>query len=116
MGKFTRGFVLGALAAGAWTLFNVKQDGATTRRQLKSYVNDFCQDSQQLGQDTCRIRHALHEVTDKGLPLLQSTVGEVQTLFRRFQESNGPRIRRTQEKVEKLNSDLEEVQENVKNS
>ena len=69
MGKFTRGFVLGALAAGAWTLFNVKQDGATTRRQLKSYVSDFCQDSQQLGQDTCRIRRALHDVTDKGLPL-----------------------------------------------
>ena len=113
MGKFTRGFVLGALAAGAWTLLNVKQDGATTRRQLKSYVNDFCQDSQQLGQDTCRIRQALHEVTDKGLPLLQSTVGEVQTLFRRFQEANGPRIRRTQEK---LNSDLEEAQENVNKS
>ena len=68
-----------------------------------------------MGQDTCRIRRALHDVTDKGLPLLQSTVGEVQTLFRRFQEANGPRIRRTQEKVEKLNSDLEEAQENVKN-
>ena len=116
MGKFTRGFVLGALAAGAWTLFNVKQDGATTRRQLKSYVNDFCQDSQQLGQDTCRIRQALQDVPDKPRPIPRETLCAETTLFRRFQEANGPRIRRTQEKVEKLNSDLELAQENVNKS
>ena len=105
---FGKGFLIGAIATGAYFLLNTPQDGKTTRQQLKNYGHKVIGNVTQVYNDANDLTHSFQELTEVGLPLLTKTIKEITTSLKHFEEETRPRVRRTQEKLEQLNTHLKE--------
>lgn len=109
MGKFSSGFFWGALIAGTYTLLHAKRSGEETRRLLSEYVEQVQEDASTVHEDFAKVQASIHHLVKDIAPRAQKLSQQVQTELRLFEEANRPRIRRVQEKLQELKTDLEDT-------
>lgn len=103
MSKFSKGFLVGSLIAGAYTLLNAKQPGKETQQQLRLKATDTINDIKAFKNATTNTISSTKSIQE-GITQLNQTIADIKESVTAFQIDNQHTINRIQRKLEKVTS------------
>lgn len=110
------GLVFGAVAGGVYGLLKTPRTGEENREAMKSYLDDTTVLVQDVTDRVKDLKGAISELTNEGKTLATDFAKDMNETVQEFSYEVEPRMRRIQDQANKLNSDVQEMTENMKSS
>lgn len=107
--SFFKGLLFGSLVGGVATLLTTPRSGKDNRDVLLSYVDDTTVLVDDVSSSLTNLKGAIHNLTTEGTALANEFSKDISDTVEEFTMQNEPRLRRIEEKSEKLKNDLEEL-------
>lgn len=107
------GLVFGAIAGGVYGLLKTPRTGEENRESMKNYLDDTTVLVQDVTDRVKDLKGAISELTNEGKNLATDFAKDMNETVQEFSYEVEPRMRRIQEQANKLNSDVQEMKENV---
>lgn len=107
LNNFGGGLLTGLFLGGLAGLMNAPHNGKKTRENLKFFIDSTTEDVNDVRYKVSNLSSAVQQLMDEGMYSLNTAKESIEVSVRHFNEENSPRIRRVEEKVETLTTDLE---------
>ncbi len=108
--SFFKGLLTGALLGGVTALLKNPNTGEENRRKLRAYSQDITAASRKLEGSLAETQIALSDLANQGLSTAKVARDDLSEAIRDFQTSTLPHRNAIQEKLAKINADLEQTQ------
>lgn len=108
--SFFKGLLTGALLGGVTALLKNPNTGEENRRKLRAYSQDITAASRKLEGSLAKTQIALSDLANQGLSTAKVARDDLSEAIRDFQTSTLPHRNAIQEKLAKINADLEQTQ------
>ena len=102
MSKFLKGFIFGSVIGGVVALLNNPRSGKENREILSKQI-------QEVSQEVSVIHNGIKEIQEVIVPQTMAVVNSIQEEVTTFQLENKPRFRRIQDKIQTLQTHLNEM-------
>lgn len=109
--SFLKGLIVGSLVGGVTALLTTPRSGKENRDIILSYIDDTTVLVDDVSTSVQALKDAVQTLTTEGLGLVTEFSEEMADTVEEFTMQNQPRIRRIEEKAQKLTTDLEEIAE-----
>ncbi|OFK13591.1 hypothetical protein HMPREF2829_09865 [Aerococcus sp. HMSC072A12] len=113
--SFLKGLVTGAVVGGITALLKNPNTGEENRRKLRAYSQDITAASRKLEGSLAETQMALTDLANQGLSTAKVARDDLSEAIRDFQTSSLPHRNAMQEKLAKINADLELTQMSLEN-
>ncbi|MGX7419172.1 YtxH domain-containing protein [Carnobacterium gallinarum] len=107
--SFFKGLLFGSLVGGAITLLTTPRSGKENRDILLSYVDDTTVLVDDVSTSLTSLKGAIQNLTVEGTALATEFSEDISATIEEFTMQNEPRLRRIEEKTDKLVTDLGEL-------
>ncbi|AMB94972.1 YtxH domain-containing protein [Aerococcus sanguinicola] len=108
--SFFKGLLTGAVLGGVTALLKNPNTGEENRRKLRAYSQDITAASRKLEGSLAETQIALSDLANQGLSTAKVARDDLSEAIRDFQTSTLPHRNAIQEKLAKINADLEQTQ------
>lgn len=108
MAGFRSGLFWGAVFGGIAGLMNAPKSGKETREDVKLFIESTTEDVNDVRYKVDNLKIAIHRLSNEGLSSAKIASEEIQESLKHFEEENQPRIRRIQESLNDLESNMNE--------
>lgn len=109
--SFLKGLFIGSIVGGITALLTTPRSGKENRDILLSYVDDTTVLVDDVSTSVNALKDAIQTLTTEGLELVNEFSEDMTDTVEEFTMQNQPRLRRIEEKAQKLTTDLEEIAE-----
>ena len=109
MSKFLKGFIFGSVIGGAIALLNNPRSGKENREILSKQIQEVSQEVAVIHNGKATLERGIKEIQDVIVPQTMAVVNSIQDEVTKFQLENKPRFRRIQDKIQTLQTHLNEM-------
>ncbi|MDO4671101.1 MAG: hypothetical protein Q4A67_06485 [Aerococcus sp.] len=113
MKPFLKGLFFGGGVFGLIALLNNPNPGETNRKKLKDWSKDTEMSLRTLTQNLKSLQNAVQELSEQGNSTLVETQKSLAGLAADFIDSSEPQMLRLKNNIERLKTDLADIQEKV---
>jgi gas vesicle protein len=113
MKHFLLGSLSGIVLGGIYGLLKTPRSGKENQEVMKEYIDDTTYHVQDVSERVKDLKSAINNLTDEGKKLQEGFVQDVQKIADEYMYEAEPRLRRIQEKAEKMTKDIEVTTENI---
>ena len=105
MSKFLKGFIFGSVIGGVVALLNNPRSGKENREILSKQI----QEVSVIHNGKATLERGIKEIQEVIVPQTMAVVNSIQEEVTKFQLENKPRFRRIQDKIQTLQTHLNEM-------
>lgn len=116
MKHFLLGSLSGILLGGIYGLLKTPRSGKENQQVVKTYIDDTTYHVQDVTDRVNDLKTAVNQLTAEGKSLQEGFVADIQELSDDYMNEAEPRLRRIQEKTDKMTKDIETTAETIQNS
>lgn len=115
MMTFLLSFLGGAFVSGSFVALKTPRNGKENQRALNDYVTDVKYQSEQFKDATQNVAGALNQLMLEVDALQYGFVPEMEKSMRKFEEHAEIHQRRIEDRIEKINDEVEDFERRVQN-
>lgn len=115
MKHFLLGSLSGVILGGVYGLLKTPRSGKENQEVVKSYIDKTTDHVQDVSDRVGDLKVAIQNLTDEGKKLQEGFATDMQHLTEEYMNEAEPRLRRIQDKADKMTKDIEETAENIQN-
>ncbi|WP_027107718.1 YtxH domain-containing protein [Lacticigenium naphthae] len=106
---FGKGLLTGVIAGGIYGLVKTPRTGKENQEIAKEYIDDAAYHFDDVTLKVKNLKNSIQRLVDEGKTINESVVPAVEKTVKEFQYDMEPRVRRIQEKMDKINDDVEQL-------
>lgn len=110
------GSLSGIVIGGIYGLINTPRSGRENQEMLKAYIDETTYHVQDVNDKVNDLKFAVSQLTAESKFVQEEFMSDIQKIASDFQYEAEPRIRRIQEKAEKIQKEVEETTQTVSNT
>lgn len=115
MKHFLLGSISGVVLGGIYGLLKTPRSGKENQQMIKDYVDETTYHVQDVSDRVKDLKAAVNTLTAEGKKLQEEFAVDVQKIADEYMYEAEPRIRRIQEKADKMTKEIEATAENMQN-
>lgn len=115
MKHFLLGSLSGLIIGGVYGLVKTPRSGKENQQMVKEYIDDTTNHVQDVSDRVNDLKNAVNTLTEEGKRLQEGFAKDVQSLADDYMHETEPRLRRIQEKSDKLTEGIEATADSLQN-